>query len=75
MVQFMAENRIGSPEEMKGFDRLGYGFRADLSDEKNLHIYQKMKSAKRVTARRQCLVITRFFHVLYDRLFPVYFPF
>ena len=28
-----------------------------------------MKSAKRVTARRQCLAITRFFHVLYDRLF------
>lgn len=34
MVRFMAENRIGSPEEMKAFNRLGYVFRADLSDEK-----------------------------------------
>ena len=34
MVRFMAENRIGSLEEMKGFDRLGYTFRSDLSDEK-----------------------------------------
>lgn len=34
MVRFMAENRIGSPEEMKGFDRLGYTFRSDLSDER-----------------------------------------
>ena len=33
-----------------------------------------MKSVKRVTTRRQCLVITRFFKALYDRLFPVYFP-
>ena len=34
MVRFMAENRIGSPEEMKGFNRLGYIFQADLSDER-----------------------------------------
>lgn len=41
MVRFMAENRIGSPEEMKGFDRLGYGFRADLSDEKTYIFIKK----------------------------------
>ena len=34
MVRFMAENRIGSPEEMKWFNRLRYIFRADLSDER-----------------------------------------
>lgn len=34
MVRFMAENHIEDPEEMKKFDRLGYGFRADLSDAK-----------------------------------------
>ena len=41
MVRFMAENRIGSPEEMKGFDRLGYGFRADLSDERTYIFIRK----------------------------------
>ena len=41
MVRFMAENRIGSPEEMKGFDRLGYTFRADLSDEKTYIFIKK----------------------------------
>ena len=41
MVRFVAENRIGSPEEMKGFDRLGYAFRADLSDEKTYIFIKK----------------------------------
>lgn len=41
MVRFMAENRIGSPEEMKGFDRLGYTFRSDLSDEKTYIFIKK----------------------------------
>ena len=41
MVRFMAENRIGSPEEMKGFDRLGYAFRADLSDERTYIFIRK----------------------------------
>ena len=41
MVRFMAENRIGSPEEMKGFDRLGYAFRADLSDERTYIFIKK----------------------------------
>lgn len=34
MVRFMAENQIDDPEEMKKFDRLGYTYRADLSDER-----------------------------------------
>lgn len=34
MVRFMAENRIDDPEEMKKFDRLGYTYRTDLSDER-----------------------------------------
>lgn len=33
MVRYMAENRIENPEEMKGFHRLGYQFREDLSSE------------------------------------------
>ena len=33
MVRFMAENNIEDPEEIKTFHRLGYNFRADLSDE------------------------------------------
>ena len=41
MVRFMAENRIGSPEEMKEFDRLGYAFRADLSDERTYIFIKK----------------------------------
>ena len=41
MVRFMAENRIGSPEEMKGFDRLGYAFQADLSDERTYIFIKK----------------------------------
>lgn len=31
MVRFMAENKIEDPEEMKGFRRLGYIFREELS--------------------------------------------
>lgn len=34
MVRYMAENRIQDPEEMKRFDRLGYTYRAELSDER-----------------------------------------
>ena len=33
MVRFMAENGIENPEEIKGFNRLGYIFRDDLSSE------------------------------------------
>ena len=34
MVRFMAEKQIKDPDEVKKFDRLGYKFRADLSDER-----------------------------------------
>lgn len=34
MVRFMAENNVENPEEMKAFDRLGYCYSDDLSDEK-----------------------------------------
>lgn len=34
MVRFMAERQIGRPEEIKEFDRLGYGFCEELSSEK-----------------------------------------
>lgn len=34
MVRFMAEKQIKDTDEVKMFDRLGYKFRADLSDEK-----------------------------------------
>jgi hypothetical protein len=33
MVRFMAENNIQQPRELKSFDRLGYSFRPELSDE------------------------------------------
>lgn len=33
MVRFLAENRIDSPEGAKGFDRLGFHFRKDLSSD------------------------------------------
>ena len=34
MVRFMAERRAESPEDMKKFDRLGYRFAPEESDEK-----------------------------------------
>ena len=33
MVRFMAENHIENPEEIKQFDRLGYAYREDLSND------------------------------------------
>ncbi len=36
MVRYMAENQIEDPEDIKGFDRLGYVFRQDLSSETEL---------------------------------------
>ena len=36
MVRFMAENQITDPEELKGFDRLGYRYSQERSDEKTL---------------------------------------
>ena len=43
MVRFMAENRISEPEGLKGFNRLGYGFRADLSDDRE-YVFIKEKA-------------------------------
>lgn len=34
MVRYMAEHNIENPEEMKSFDRLGYRFHKELSNEK-----------------------------------------
>lgn len=34
MVRFMAEHSVEDPQDMKKFDRLGYAFREDLSDER-----------------------------------------
>ncbi len=33
MLRYMAENKIEDPEELKGFNRLGFKFRHDLSDK------------------------------------------
>lgn len=41
MVRYMAENNIEDVNEIKGFNRLGYIFRADLSDEKNFIFERK----------------------------------
>lgn len=34
MVRFMAEKQVTEPEQIKEFDRMGYGYREDLSDDK-----------------------------------------
>lgn len=34
MVRYMAEHRIEEPQQIKGFDRLGYTYREDLSAER-----------------------------------------
>lgn len=36
MVRYMAEKRIEDPEELKGFDRLGYIYREDISSDSEL---------------------------------------
>ena len=33
MVRFMAEHQVESPEELKGFDGLGYCYHGELSGE------------------------------------------
>ena len=40
MVRYMAENHIGQPEQMRSFDRLGYRFCAEESDE---YVYTFLK--------------------------------
>ena len=44
MVRYMAEKNIREPEEMKGFDRLGYRFDAARSDAAN-YVYIKQTGA------------------------------
>lgn len=44
MVRYMAEQRIGDPEQMKGFNRLGYVFAEDLSDEKSFVFLRQGKT-------------------------------
>lgn len=45
MVRFMAEYQIENPEELKKFDRLGYGFRKDLSSDSE-YIFEKHKTGE-----------------------------
>ena len=40
MVRFMAENAIEEPEKIQKFDRLGYKFREDLSDN-NKYVFER----------------------------------
>lgn len=37
MVRYLAENQVEEPAGIKGFDRLGYGFAPDLSDDRNYY--------------------------------------
>ena len=41
MVRYLAENDVEDPEEIKGFDRLGYRFSTKLSDEKKYVFLKK----------------------------------
>ena len=38
MVRYMAENKIELPEDVRGFDHLGYTYKADLS-EKDVYVF------------------------------------
>ena len=40
MVRFMAENQIDDPEELRGYNRMGYSYREDLSAE-NEYVFIK----------------------------------
>jgi hypothetical protein len=33
MVRYMASHQVEQPEDMKGFDRMGYVYREELSSE------------------------------------------
>ncbi len=44
MVRFMAENQIEDPIEIKGFDRLGYIYRDDLSSDKEI-VFERRDTA------------------------------
>lgn len=42
MVRFMAENDISRPEDLRGFDRLGYVYRGDISSE-DVYVFERVK--------------------------------
>lgn len=42
MVRFMAENRIQDPRELKAFDRLGYVYCEELSDERE-YVFERVE--------------------------------
>lgn len=41
MVRYMAENQIETPEQIKGFDRLGYVFRGELSGDRE-YVFERV---------------------------------
>lgn len=44
---FIAENSIENPEDIKGFKRLGYAFRPDLSSETEYIFERKIETMTR----------------------------
>ncbi|MDO4493510.1 MAG: peroxide stress protein YaaA [Clostridia bacterium] len=44
MVRYLAERNAEDPEELKGFDRLGYVYRDDLSDDANF-VFERIADA------------------------------
>ena len=44
---FIAENSIENPEDIKGFKRLGYAFRPDLSSEIEYIFERKIETMTR----------------------------
>ena len=40
MVRYMAEHQVDEINQLKGFDRMGYSFRDDLSDEQTFVFIQ-----------------------------------
>ena len=45
MVRFMAEHEVSCPEELKGFDGLGYCYHGELSGEKEYVFLKGQKDA------------------------------
>lgn len=45
MVRFMAEHEVNCPEELKGFDGLGYCYHGELSGEKEYVFLKGQKDA------------------------------
>ena len=47
MVRFMAENRVEKPEELKAFDRLGFSYHPECSDE-NTYVFLMDKNKMKI---------------------------